>query len=485
MSFSAPDYVAHASDGVFVLTQSVSADAPTLVSRTPSSGAMGETITFVVTNAGAAQGNGAVLMGTEAMDIISWADTEIVAQIPYGLVPASYNVTLLNNSGYAVTQASWITIPSTSSDDLSYQASWQYAMEESQGGGWSENTGSNFVFPYRNVPPITVYDEQLQPHVIIIDRVDRQAFDITTRIGPPNGSLEVTYKDKVAYDGSGGTFIAPTAMFPEERGSSEHFFMGAMEHYFGFRPISEEKRDESGYDANGFPTGTKMTVEIFADGERITADVSMSKITIPGHMIKFDRYIRGKSRITTKISMNRAELLLTSRQIYYLIDDIPAAPDNMIQNYQVYQRTLASLALWATMRLGTLVNRTTGIAIGADVTASTDPLSRSNGFSFDAAITLGTATLTSGSVLFWGKNIDSLTIGGVAVSLTSYDTLSGWTLYYATGVTKTGSVILTPSGTGEAFDFRLITSSVVAADEVAYYYDDANANDGNACIPKL
>jgi len=104
-------------------------------------------------------------------------------------------------------------------------------------------------------------------------------------------------------------------------------------------------------------------------------------------------------------------------------------------------------------------------------------------FQFSAAISLGNVALTSGELLLWYKGTLSITINGNPVSLTSHGTSGAWTLAYASGLSDSGEVLITPTGTVEIDDMRIYTSAISEAART-YYYNKITNSDGSIVRPR-
>jgi hypothetical protein len=131
------------------------------------------------------------------------------------------------------------------------------------------------------------------------------------------------------------------------------------------------------------------------------------------------------------------------------------------------------------------INKVTGSALDTQPTKAegVDGYSES-AMSITEALSIGSATLSSGSVMLWYTGTLAMTIGGNSVALTTYDTHDGWTLAYTTGVTESGEVVLTPTGTAKVYDVRL-HSSDPGANAVGYYFDDVDKHSGNVVLPSI
>jgi len=361
---------------------------------------------------------------------------------------------------------------------------WRYGFSRRQGFGFMKVTGDAWPYPPARVGILRMYDEDNYPHLLVLNHKNGLIYDIATYDGPDNSGLAKVWKDAVETDGSGGTEIAPLVQFPEDVAQDEDDFLKSDLGYYWTRPISEDKRGASGYDANGYPDGLTVQDDIYSDGERTTADATAEKISLPNHRYKFDTLVRGY-RLIRSFSADRGPFSLLGRKHMYWRDDEPAAPDNIVSSEDGYQSEFAQPVYWLGYSRGSLIDR----ANGSEVTPSGASYSRVEGpdgvsnsaLQLTGALTLGSMTISSGTLLLWSTGSSlTITIGGATVgALTRVgDTSTGWSLYYATGVTGNGSVVITPYNSADIFDVRGF-SSTISANALTYLYNNVNSGDKN------
>lgn len=346
-----------------------------------------------------------------------------------------------------------------------------YGFNRVQGYGPHERSGSAFPFPEGKVGMVKIVDTNNQPHTLVLDLKTGKFHDITTRDGYSGSGLVKRWKDAVGTDGTGGTDIAPSVTFGEDRGSAERHFVEHKESHVYLRPFDEDNRGESGYDSNGYPTGLEVDLSIFKNGEQSTAESSVDDIPATGD-IHFDEKVEGH-RLYLKATANKGDHLIIGREQVYVQKDRAASPANRKMSNDTYQQAFASPVFWLGYFRGNVINRVTGVTIsGVSMTAVTGPDSQSSGMQFTSAQGLGTVTVgASGSLLIWTKGTVALTIGGDSVSLTAHDTSGDWTLRYADTVGKSGALVVTPTGTASVYDIRAFNTAISSAQRT-YYYND-------------
>lgn len=357
-----------------------------------------------------------------------------------------------------------------------------------QGHGFSEVTGSGWPFPEARVGLLRVLDEKNYPHLICIDARTGLDYDIATYDGPSGSGLTEVHKDRVAADGTtdNAIDITPSMSTREDRGTTEDQKLISRTNWWFTRPYDEENLPgASGYDANGYPSGLTIRLDIFADGEQTTEEARARNIALPAHRITWDKHVEGH-RIRYVLTANKAPFRIMARKQDYQVLDKILGTDSVETNEKVYQSYLSSnIALWVSLFASQFINRVTGSALSVQPSGATgvDDYSGS-AMGLTEALTAGSVTITDGAVLVWYKGTVALTIGGSAVALTTYDTHDGWTLAYTTGVTASGAVVLTPTGTATVYDLRVF-SSAPGADAVGYYFDDVDKHGGDVVLPRI
>jgi len=366
---------------------------------------------------------------------------------------------------------------------VTYKIAGNFALEKQQGVGFSFDTGESLVYPYDNFPPVLIYDSNDQPTLICFDRVDGKPYNISTRDGPPDLSMVKYWKDKVAAAGTGGTEIAPRFGTFEARGNYEHYFLESKRFHLYVRNVDDDDRDAEGFDANGYPDGLLVQLDIYGDGNPTTGIAKAERISLPKHQLTFDERINDVNRLWGLFTFNRAKLRVTGWDGDVIAKDLPCNTSGLVQAEGGYEQEVAEPSLWVGLHWGLLKNYVTGAEIAGTIVATTGPDSRADAVSFAAALTMPSVTLAGGSLFLWTQGTVALTIGGEAVSLTEYATVGDWSLKYATGITKTGALVLTPTGAGKFFDLRVL-SGAITVNYLAYYKADVENNSGNKVLKR-
>lgn len=357
-----------------------------------------------------------------------------------------------------------------------------YGVGEDQTVGFSENTGY-WPMIWVTDRAIKVTDEDDYPHIIVFNIKNGKFYDVLMRDGPTDTGIVKYYKDLVGIDGTGGYDIAPEITFKEDTGEYERFITEHLSSRFYVRPEKETDRDQSGYDSNGYFTGTEFTSYIYVDGEPTIETAKAEDVDKTGEIV-YDRKVEGR-RLYTKFHSNKSSFQLVARQQDYVTKDVPYDFDNRIVTEGDYQTNLNNLLLWISRGESPEYDRVGGEEISGTIAYLTGPDSKENSaFSISSAITTPSVSSTDQKTIsLWVSGSSgnvSLTVGGNSVTLTNFSGNGSWYLNYASGITSSGSVVITPSGPTSVFDIRVMSGD--RSSDLAYYYADViDHNADNVC----
>ncbi len=351
---------------------------------------------------------------------------------------------------------------------------YRFAVLPEHGVGPFEILGADWPFPEARTGTIRVLDSNDQPHLLVLNNKDGFLYDISTRDGPPGTGLTRVWKDGADINGVGGTDILPAVLFPEDRGGFEHYFLEHKESHAYVRPYDE---------VVGLPAGIEFSVDVFTDGEPTNAAATTSDVPLDGD-IGFDKLIEAH-RLQMKFSANKSEHLIVGRQQYYVAKDRAAAPDKRVSTESDYEAEFALPLLWIWTIGGIPADRALEAALSLTVIGSTGPDGDTgSGISFTTAQTFPSLTMTgAGELILWFKGTLAVTIGVTPITLTNQGTFSGWTLASSSGITASGDLVVTPTGTVELFDMRAFNTAISSGAQ-AYYFNDVSNNNGNVMLVK-
>lgn len=350
------------------------------------------------------------------------------------------------------------------------------ALLPEQGIGYYEMPVVNMPMPEAGVGVLTVYDANNQIRGLVLDAETGKWYDVTTRDGPSGTGLTKVWTGKA------GEHFDRILKFREDRGTDERDFERLLESHVFLRPLKETNRNQSGYDANGYPDGMEIDLDFFKDGEPTTPTVTITDVPLNGDL-KCDKKVEG-NRLQMQVTVNRGAHYIMNRLCKYASSRRAAGPELRIMSEMSWQEELAQAVLWMSYYNGTLINRVTGAALGlTGVSAVSGPEGISGtAQQFSTEQTLPSVSLSNGSVLIWVNGTVALSIGGTAISLTDIGTVGSFTLKYAETITKSGAVKLTPTGTVTVADLRMFAAALSSGVRT-YYKNDVEDNSGGIVLP--
>ncbi len=359
------------------------------------------------------------------------------------------------------------------------------ALNETQGvvGSFSENTGDDCVWCEPGFTGLSVEDDNGLIRHLLLDDNDGKVYDVALKNGPTNSGIVKYWKDKVDADGENGTDIEPYCSFGADSGTFEHYLIKhAISHIFA-RAADKSYRGATGYDSNGFFTGIEFLLRLFVDSEQVTPERKTKNIPITGD-IHVDDEVEGHA-IQLELSANMGCHMIIGRKTDYIVSDTPIG--DLVMTEDDYQEELCQPAMWYSPA-PLYIDRADGLELSSTIqdliTATTGVTDGSEeAWSFTEALALPSITLSNGTLMLWHQGLDKIEIGSTEITLTDYDEVVGdWTLSYATGITASGAVTITPTGTGKVFDLRAFNSEI-SSDAIEYYFDNINDHDGDVVLP--
>ena len=400
-------------------------------------------------------------------------------------IPGFYTVTLsvrIETTWFTISKYHWIMVWDSERIVSRTTRSFQLALNESQGVGFSENTGDDFVFPPAGVPPMMVWDGDNVAHVLVFDNNDGNVYDMMTRDGPTDTGLEKIWTDKADIDGDNGTDIVPSVKFAEDIGNYEYYWLRAAIIRLFIHAVNDSVKGASGFNDEGIPDALEITLRAYIDG-KLSVERSVADIPITGD-IHFDDMVEGH-RIALEFVANMGLHTICGRYAKYILTDKMIGSGVMSEDD--YQEQFATPSMWFSRDL-LYIDRATGSELGSTEQAKITPVagvdSRSgSAWSFISALNLPSRSLTGASIILWHQGLSSFTINGVPMVFTDYNTSGLWTLSYLTSLTTSGAIVINPTGTCKIFDLRIIDSQILSADAIAYYYDNIVNHSGDVVLP--
>jgi hypothetical protein len=359
----------------------------------------------------------------------------------------------------------------------------RFAIVEEQGViGGIKISGDDWIQPPNGVFGYQIIDNGNRALQVIFDNLTAKYYWISTYDGPTGSNLSKAYTDKYdpgKKDSSDlGTEIAWSITYGADTGALMKYDIRHEVSNLTIDPSNPSNADEAKYDSEGFRDGLKIDIRAYCKSNGWENEYSLAEDINKDGDISLDVTPQDKA-IQFKVSGNRSECIISEFVNYYTSMEQTSTPSKREMSEGDYQENLSSPILWLSRNVNLYKNLASGSSISGTPAGVTGVDGKGNsGFQISAALTTISVDLSSGSILFWADGTVTVTIGGSAVSLSTVDTLNGWTLYYATGISQSGTLVLTPSGTRKIEDLRVYNSEI-DSDTRSYLYNDMSRNTGD------
>lgn len=356
---------------------------------------------------------------------------------------------------------------------------WRFAIREEQGTiGGVKYSGAAWLQPTNGISGCEITDDGNRALQVVLDNPTGKFYWSPTYNGPSGSGLVETAMDKDVTGAGAGTEVAWSITLGADTANVMDNDIRHEVSRLTIDPDDPLKAGTSGYDDEGFRDGLEIGFEAYRRADQWASVYSTADNIIKDGDISYDETPEDKA-LYHKISGNRGGCVISEIANYYTIMDRAAVPNKQAMTENDYQETLSAPVLWLSRNSNLYKNLATGAVIAGVPTGVTGVDNKANSaFQISAALSLGNIALAAGSLLFWADGVVAVTIGGVAVLLSSGGAIGGWTLRYATGITRTGDMILTPSGTRMIEDLRVYNSNI-DSDTLMYLYNDMVRNNGD------
>jgi len=372
--------------------------------------------------------------------------------------PGNYSPTLrakVDGTWSEITKFSYVVVAETGQnllDDgyLNNPKSFHFGTSESQGFGWSENVGDDWIWPESGA---AIFETDYNNEVVKIayDFYDDRPYIINTR---ESAGLNASYLDK------GVTDIPTIIIFPEYTGELRRYSFSHVETEIRFRAILiESDLDES------FKVNMGLITKSGNEPVETLKDVDTEKEI----SFKFSSK-RVSDTITrqVKVSTNESKFQLMGYNSTFKVNDkLKTASAGASTDQSIY---LSAPVCWHT-RGNYSLNLSTGILIVSNGSLTTGPDGRDfSAYTLSSNMVLANTAQADGCLMFWYTGTAPV-IAGVSYTDEEYATSGGWKLAYANGSIPANLSIPSLS---EVFDVRIFSSNITTdyLDEYEVNYEN-------------
>jgi hypothetical protein len=351
-----------------------------------------------------------------------------------------------------------------------------FGFGDSQGRGWDEVSGDDWVWPESQAAVLSVVGDAGQYDLVVIDEKSGLPYLITGRETPSGSNTGIVWKDKVDPNISGsGSDIETALTLREHYGEKLGYDIWHEQSRIHPRPVKNENRGATGFDSNGLPTGLQFTSTFYANGE-IVAKGTMSNIPTDSEYVH-DRRFKGNT-LQQEISTNKSNFKVIRTESIYKVSDVQKIPSMGGNTESAYELELSAPIVWLSRGETLLKNRSTNITLSGTVSATDGADGLSTSGMNVTTVSLANVPIAAGTVMLLSKT--AYAISGLSLDTHSTITVNGTTWYfrYVTGSIP-GSLTL---GVGTVFDLR-IYNTVISSAALAHYIDNIDNFEGRSYLP--
>jgi PKD repeat protein len=369
----------------------------------------------------------------------------------------------------------------------------RFATEDTEGKGWSECDGRDWVDPVEDGAYI-IQDEQDVPRCIVEDE-DSAIYELDTydRVN----FLKPSYVDKADSDGSGGVEIEGSKWSPEHTAGpgNEEKTVQDDTSWVQVRPNDPDNRGQTGYDAAGMRTAQAFGLNVYVDGEKNIAEAETDDIPENG-CISYPGVPVSGNRLQYELTFAASEFMFVERKHQILVkDDFGNPAEVTMAEYDLQKEMETDKVLHITRgnNLYDRVSKTNATTAGMVTNSSGPDGWNKSAISFLNNIYLQNPAISGNySIMVWGILGSAMQFldGGIPLVLVAYTPLvaidvTPWILYYSNTLTNLGTNLVFGPVFGfgiRAFDVRIYSKHISNA-AIANYYRNVSRNKGEAYLP--
>lgn len=390
----------------------------------------------------------------------------------------TWTLTYTDDYGNVATDTGTVTI-TVNSTKTRYTRCLRYAVHPTQGRGWSEYTGDDWVTPELFGGVLRIRGEDDIERNFIEDE-DGNVYEESTfdRVN----DIDYSWLDK---EGETDTEITAEKWFKSNKspsGGEEE--IEQLSANFQTRPQRPENKGKSGYDSNGYRTAQQFDCDVYVNGTLSRAFATCKNIphngevNFGGHKFTGHRFLYVFKTATSAVKLAARKILMLS---YPATTRAERTTDAQTAQLAFSDKEFCldrGRSLGIDGQLKDLVSKTVLIS---SVTQLTGPDGRvKSAFQIASNQSLGNSALTGAyTILFWRKTTgDVVAISELGAATAYSDTFDSWQLVYYSGTNLAADLTLTP---GSATGLWIINADVTSY--LSFLYNDMRYNSGKVYYP--
>lgn len=350
----------------------------------------------------------------------------------------------------------------------------RFATEPTEGEGWSEYSGDNWVKPYQYWAAWRISDQNEVPRNLFFDEdllwLELMTYDRVTSFKP----YPLDFYFEIEWEKWGREEVVSPM---DEHDKLEH----DVTHVY-LRPEDPANRGETGYDASGFRTNLEISLEDYVDGEKITPRAVTDDIPENGDAVFIGNKVEyRRHQLVVKGEASEVQGVGISHE--FIAKQKPGNRTERRMGERDIQITLLNGIICHVTRGNYSYNRATKGNLGNTYGAVTGP----DGIAMTAAqltsaLVLDNASPTGYTIIMWSQTGAPGPI--VGINLVEYAASGSWYLLYGGGAGVLPADVTVLNGS-LIYDLRIFSTSIadMATVVLPYVYNDVTRNSGKAIVP--
>lgn len=346
-------------------------------------------------------------------------------------------------------------------------------IPQEQGGGWSERSGDNWIWPSSTASIMHLFDQYRKLYDVALDARDG-LFWVLNPIDCDE--MSVPYLDKVDRLIEDSGEIIEGDIYPGEiSGELSSFTVQDLETQLLFRPIDKTRCDSDGYNATGLRDEFQIDITTQQDGKPTNiseiTDIPLNRPAVHKRQVKGNTFQSLIHFTSSEFKLMRIEQSCKVHDRSRSYDDASSG-----QTEDDFEREMISPVIWLS-RSGLLLNKASGRIMTGSATAITGPDGRTDSaFRLSVALSCQNSAISAGTIMLWHKA--GYTISGITLIPITAGVSGLWQFSYYKGAIS--SNLSLPAG--DLFEFRMFSSSITT-EALDDYCDNVVNHSGDVYLP--
>lgn len=380
--------------------------------------------------------------------------------------------------------------------DAGERISLTYGNDETQGIGWSTNSGDGHIWPDSPGSVISIFNEEDDHEQILIDSLDGLPYTFDGRKIASSSLIFEVWKDRVnPLEDDSGTEITTRIRLAEYRGSHESYRQQMSDIYLYFQPMYRSDQGATGFTEKGLRDAFQIDLELYSD-EKLENTAHADNVPLDRELF-FDRKINGHI-MQLAFETAASQFRFTRSEVYLTNYDQALWGTKPEMTEKTHQDRVGELIGWYS-RGGFLFERISRTETPYTGTAFTVRLGPDN-YTGSVFLLLGPdldVTFRTFDMTYWSTDETAITTDLASTSTTIGQVIvpdpapTTWFFVHIkltapladTVYTLIGNLLVSPSYFDVRFHKSVETDPALTTDQLNYMFTDVTENQGNAICP--